>query len=173
MSVITEEEQLIAQSTVAKNVRRVIGTGIDFPFRFTVSGKIGSIVESNAGERINDSIHIILSTRIGERPFNPEFGSRLQELVFEPNDAILHKLLHFYTVDALNRWEKRIEILSVTMMDSYNNDGNMVGIIITYRIRNSHIKGSYVYPFAKDGMPSSSLYTGVEARRMMTPGALE
>lgn len=172
MSSISEQEQLVANTTVSMNLLDLIGNGIDFPLAFTTSRKVGSIKESNAGKRINDSIHIILETRIGERVFNPEFGSRLPELVFEPNDPILHRLLHLYTVEALNRWEKRIEITQVVLLDNLE-DRNQIGISISYRIRNSHIQGSYVYPFVFGGMPTSDLYTGIESRRLMEHGALE
>lgn len=167
---ISEEEQLIAKHTVATNLLEIIGQGIAFPFQFTSNKQVGVIRQSNAGERINDSIHIILSTRIGERPFNPEFGSRLPELVFEPNDAILARLLVFYTGEALKRWERRIEVLRVVILENYEDDRNQVGVQVEYTIRNSHIRGSYVYPFVREGMPTGDLYTGVEARRMSTSG---
>jgi phage baseplate assembly protein W len=168
---VTEAERRANQS-VAKNLREVIGQGIDFPFRFISGAKVGSIEQSNAGERINDSIHLILSTRPGERTFNPEFGSRLPLLVFEPNDATLQNLLRFYTADALKRWEKRIEVLNITFIDDYNDDRNTIGISIEYTIRNSHVAGSYVYPFVREGMPTGDLYTGVEVNRMTQKGTI-
>ena len=167
-----DEEQLIVKNTISNNLLEVIGTGIDFPFRYDTGSGVGTLVSSNAGERIRDSIHVVLSTRIGERMFNPEFGSRLPELVFEPNDDILKNLLRIYTVDALRRWEKRVEILTVTMLDGYNDDRNIIGINIEYTIRNSHIKGSYVFPFVKEGMPTGDLYTGGEQRRMISTGSV-
>jgi len=160
---ISEEEQLIARETLGTNLREIIGQDIDFPLRFTDANQIGTIPFSDAGERINDSIHIILSTRTGERPFNPEFGSLLPKLVFEQNDGVLHRLLMFHTGDALRRWEPRIEVMSVTILDDMNQDRNEVGVYIQYRIRNSHIKGSYVYPFEREGADTGSLYTGVGA----------
>ena len=167
-----DEQELIVKNTIDQNLLEIIGTGIDFPFRY-VSGKtIGRIVSSNAGERIKDSIHLILSTRPGERMFNPEFGSRLPDLVFEPNDDILKQLLRIYTVDALRRWERRIEIVDIVFLDNYNNDRNMIGISITYNIRNSHIRGSYVYPFVRDGMATGDLYTGSEQARFNTQGTV-
>lgn len=167
MPVIPDEEQLIVQNTVATNLNTVIGAGIDFPFHYIAGNMIGT---SGAGERIKDSIQLILSTRIGERMFNPEFGSRLPELVFEPNDTLLQNLLTFYTAEAINRWEKRIELTRVTLIDNYDDDKNVIGISMEYNIRNSHIKGSYVYPFVRDGMPTSDLYTGVEQRNMFSQG---
>jgi phage baseplate assembly protein W len=151
------------EETLRRNILKIIGQGIDFPFQMT-SEK--TVKLSNAMERINDSIHIILATRIGERMFNPEFGSRLPELVFEPNDLILQRLLKLYTAEALRRWEKRIQITTIQIQPNLNDNENSVGIIIEYAIRNSHIRGSYVYPFVRGGMPTGDLYTGEEAQRM-------
>jgi len=166
-----DEETLIVQNTVATNLLEVVGTGIAFPLNFTGEHTLGTFKASNAGDRIQQAIHIILATRIGERPFNPEFGSRLTELVFEQNDAILERLLVFYTAEALRRWEKRIEILGVTIINDYNDDRNTIGVHIQYTIRNSHIQGSFVYPFVREGMETGNLYTGVEATRMLNRGS--
>ncbi len=168
---VSDEEQLIVKNSVAANLLEVIGQGIDFPLRFTNSAQIGTVERSNAGERIKDSIHLILATRIGERVMNPEFGSRLEELVFEPNDEILQRLLAFYTAEAIKRWEKRVELVRVTILDDLK-DQNTVGIYIQYTIRNSHMQGSYVYPFVREGMLTGGQYTGVEARRMLHPGSV-
>jgi len=166
---ISEEDkrQLAIEQTVYTNLTEIIGNGINFPMEFTTSKKIGTIKESNAGERISDSIHLILATRIGERPFNPEFGSRLPELVFEPLDGALKELLRHYTVDALARWEKRIKIEQVVLTENYESNPNAVGISIYYAIRNSHIKGSYVYPFVLGGMATTAQYTGSESNKML------
>lgn len=171
--VVLLNEEHIAETTLKQNLLELIGQGIDFPFAFTTEGKVGTIGSSNAGERISDSIHLILSTRPGERLFNPEFGSRLHELVFEPNDVVLSRLLKVYTVEALRRWEKRIEILNVTTVNTPEDDGNAIGVVIYYRIRNTHIQGSYVFPFVKDPMPSGDLYTGVEMSRFTRHGSIE
>lgn len=56
------------------------------------------------------SIILILGTQIGTRIMRPEFGSRIPELVFEPNDEVLEALANRYTVDAINRWEPRANI---------------------------------------------------------------
>jgi phage baseplate assembly protein W len=167
-----DPEQQLAQQTVATNLLEIIGQGIDFPLSFTNSRQVGTIQQSNAGERINDSIHLILATRIGERLMNPEFGSRLPELVFEPNDAVLQRLLVFYTAEALKRWEKRIEVLRVVVLNDIDDDRNQIGVQIEYTIRNTHMRGSYVYPFVREAMPTGDLYTGIEAHRMRTAGTV-
>jgi phage baseplate assembly protein W len=166
------EAEVRANQSVERNLREIIGQGIDFPYRYVQGGKVNSIQTSNAGERIKDSIHLILSTGIGERMFNPEFGSRLPQLVFEPNDLELKGVLKFYTAQALARWEKRIEIGNISFMDDYRDDNNTIGIRIEYTIRNSHIRGSYVYPFSLGGMATGDQYTGVEISNMSNPATV-
>jgi phage baseplate assembly protein W len=158
-----DEEQLIVRNTISNSMADVIGKGISFPLRYAPGN---TLTMSSAGNRIRESIHLILSTRIGERMFNPEFGSRLPELVFEPNDVLLQNLLNFYTVEALKRWEKRIELTRVSLILNYDNNPHLIGVHIEYNIRNSHINGSYVYPFVREGMPSGDLYTGSEQKNL-------
>lgn len=165
-----DKEQLVAKNSLGSSLQNVTGQGIDFPFRFTKSKQVGVIATSNAGERIKDSIHLILATGIGERLFNPEFGSRLPELVFEPSDEVLYRLLVIYTANALSRWEKRIKVESINLVKNLDGDYSRIGIEITYTIRNSHIRGSYVYPFVREGMSTDDLYTGTESHRMRNQG---
>ena len=166
------EAEIRANQSVARNLREIVGQGINFPLRYSQGGKINSIETSSAGERISDSIHLILSTAIGERPFNPEFGSRLPQLVFEPNDLTLKSVLRFYTAEAIARWEKRVDIQNVSFLDDYKDDNNSIGIRIEYSIRGSHIQGSYVYPFSLSGMPTGGQYTGGEIHNMNNPATV-
>ena len=53
-------------------------------------------------------MHIILGTRIGERPMLRRFGSRLASLVHEPNNAVLGDVLARNSQEALIQWEPRI-----------------------------------------------------------------
>lgn len=160
------EAEIRANQSVTTNLNEIIGQGINFPYRYAQGGKVSSVQTSNAGARIHQSIHLILSTAIGERLWNLEFGSRLPQLVFEPNDLQLQGTLRFYTADALSRWEKRIEIVSIDFLQDYEDDSNTIGIRIAYVIRNSHVAGSYVYPFSLGGMPTSAQYTGREISNM-------
>lgn len=98
-------------------------------------------------DKIQDSIYNILSTKVGERLFLPEFGSRLHMLVFEPNNAIFADLADFYIRDALGKWEKRIQVTDVSVLTE--QEGNIVPIEISYQITNSNIYDTYVFPFNK------------------------
>ena len=129
-----------------------LGKGIEHPFGFGAAG--GVVVSEGAGpehDHIHESIWQILSTRPGERFFLPEFGSRLPELVFQPNDVVFRALARQYIVDAVRRWEKRVVIEGVEFSDDpLVTDRNVALIKLTYRIIGMQVRGNLVYPFARE-----------------------
>ena len=127
-----------------------LGKGLKYPFRFqSVSGGTEvSAAMSREHEHIRESILQILGTRPGERFMNPEFGSRLNILVFEQNDDVLKGLIRHYVIEAIKRWDKRVVITGVSFEDSYSNiDSNVLQVRISYRIILSQVEGNLVYPF--------------------------
>jgi hypothetical protein len=129
-----------------------LGKGTRHPFGFTASGGVG--VSEGAGPQhahIHESIEQILSTRPGERFMLPEFGSRLPELVFQPNDVIFRALARQFIVDAIRRWEKRVAIEQVEFSEDPSvTDRNIALIKLTYRIIRSQVRGNLVYPFVRE-----------------------
>lgn len=127
-----------------------LGKGLKYPFRFqSVSGGTEvSAATSREHDHIRESILQILGTRPGERLMNPEFGSRLHDLVFEQNDEVLKGLIRHYLIDAIKRWEKRVVITGVSFAGvAKNTDQNMLFIHISYRLIRSQEEGNLVYPF--------------------------
>lgn len=137
----------------------IIGKGISFPIKFS-EGKKDQLLDIATGvDVINQSIRLILGTRIGERYNNNEFGSNINDLIFEPNDLILKDLLYYSIVSALQRWEKRITILDINF-DEQNE--HLIHIVINYKINSTHTVGSYVYPFVRNAMPMSEVIQGTK-----------
>lgn len=128
----------------------IAGSGLSLSKTFKQNFRDGKgITNVISGEdKINESIYTILSTRVGERFFLPEFGSRLHLVIFEQNKFVAHDLISIYIKEALGNWEKRIVVEDVSLGSNWE-DSNTVPIHITYRIANSNIMGSYVYPFNK------------------------
>lgn len=105
----------------------------------------GGLQLSNSYRNLEESIVIILSTRLGERVYRPDFGSRLHELVFAPlNDDIL-LLAQIYAREAIQKWEPRVTVEAVTATPT--PDAASLNITVNYRIRESHHRRSLVYPF--------------------------
>lgn len=128
-----------------------LGKGLQFPFAFqrrSGGAQISTATSANHAH-IHESIRQILGTRKGERLMLPEFGSRLHELVFEPNDSLLYGLLRHEVIDAMEEWEPRIIITNVDCGPD-ETDGHLVLIRINYRLISSQVEGNLVYPFYRE-----------------------
>ena len=119
-----------------------IGRGIGFPLTTNVQGNLQLSAEAR---NLEESIHLILRTSLGERVYRPDFGSRLSELVFAPLNTQTLLLLRLYVEEALEAWEPRIELDEI-LTDPDPVRGR-VDITITYHPTNSHDSRSLVYPF--------------------------
>src|SRR3954468_14215419 len=96
--------------------------------------------------KIQESILIILGTARGERVMRPDFGSRLRELVFAPLNSTTTALASHYVVEALTKWEPRVDVLSVRTVPRGTLDG-VLDISIDYRVRATNSEFNLVYPF--------------------------
>ncbi len=128
-----------------------LGKGLRFPFAFqrrSGGAQISTATSSNHAH-IHESIRQILGTRKGERLMRPDFGTRLHELVFEPNDSLLYGLLRHEVIEALEEWEPRVIITDVSCAAD-GADGHMVLVRIDYRLISSQVEGNLVYPFYRE-----------------------
>ena len=94
-----------------------------------VTNDIGKITNVSA---ITNAMRNILTTRLGERPFEPDYGSRIYDSLFELVDTISLDLLASAAREALEFWEPRIEILNVS--PESNPDRNEVQLTIEFYI---------------------------------------
>lgn len=76
-------------------------------------GREGYWPRRNSKALRQSSITMILGTVPGERVGEPEFGSRLHELVFEPADETTVRLAKKYTAEAIARWDPNVEVVAV------------------------------------------------------------
>lgn len=143
----------------AEQKNAISGTGIAYPLQFSVNGQTELLSLTVGSPLINQSIHTILATRIGERYNNVEFGSRIPELVFEPYDNITKDLAYYYSSQALQRWEKRISVTGIRFVIDNTNDA-FLGIWIGYTELETGNTGSYVFPFVTGGEDMNQLNVG-------------
>ena len=135
---------------------KIIGTGLASPITFDDLHTDRLFTMAEGLSVINQSIHTILETRKGERYNNPNFGSDVTRRAFEPNDYVLKTTLKYDVTEALDRWEKRITLDDVSVLN-YEDDPripeDLILIIVSFTVNSTHQQGSYVYPFALSGMP--------------------
>lgn len=70
--------------------------------------------EKSDVELIFDSVRTIVMTELGERLLEPEFGSRVRELIFEPLDPVFEAKTHEYLTRAVRQYEPRCRVSGVS-----------------------------------------------------------
>jgi phage baseplate assembly protein W len=119
-----------------------LGRGISFPLKINVQGEL----KTDSGDRnLEASIATILDTKLGERVYRSNFGSRLSELTFAPMNPQTILLARIYVEEALNRWEPRIKVIGVYAEPDPTK--GRLDLKILYQIKDSYDKRSLVYPF--------------------------
>lgn len=120
-----------------------LGRGFAFPMGTTAQG---GLAVSDYEKNIEQSILLILGTAPGERVMRPDFGCRIHDYVFQPNNATTASLVAYHTREAVLKWEPRVDEMAVEAYPDPSRENVMV-VEIRYRvIRTNHIK-NMVYPF--------------------------
>ena len=127
--------------------REFLGQGLAFPLQINQQG---GLALARGQTDIEQAIQIILGTIPGERIMRPEFGSRIHELVFAPDNASTRRLAAYYVEEALGRWEPRVNVVEVNCASDPNRPGVLM-IEIQYQIKDSYDERSIVYPFFLQG----------------------
>ena len=78
------------------------------------------------------SVRNIVMTLPGEKFFNPPFGSRISESLFENIDDITATVIIDEIRESIDNYEPRVDLLDVQAFPDYDN--NSFDVIITYEI---------------------------------------
>jgi phage baseplate assembly protein W len=112
-----------------------LGRGWAFPFR--VDPSTGAVATSAHEDNIRESMTLILGTRPGERQMLPEFGCRIHELMYTPNSQANAGLVAYHVRAALERWEQRIDVLSV---EAVPDRSGKLSVSVRYQIKSTRLE---------------------------------
>ena len=121
----------------------VLGTGWAFPPRVDTRGRIALARQERD---VEEAIRMILLTPKGQRVMRPDFGCRIHDLAFAPNNATLTGLATYYIEEALEMWEPRIQVEEVSPRVDHDNPERLL-IDISYRLKATADRRSLVFPF--------------------------
>lgn len=124
-----------------------LGKGWAFPPSFIKEAKQVRIAEGVAD--IQQSLHILLSTPTGYRVMRRDFGCDITLSIFESLDENRKTLLTDMIREAILRNEARIDLESVHLDDSRQNQG-VVLIEINYTVRGTNSRFNQVFPFYQE-----------------------
>ena len=123
--------------------KNFLGRGVRFPVSLDARGNLAL---SELEENIEESIQIVLGTALGERVMRPDFGCKIHDYVFHPNNASTASLVSYYVREALVKWEPRIEDIAVQAAPDSSRE-NVMAVAVTYRVRRTNNLRNLVYPF--------------------------
>ena len=90
---------------------------------------VSSVNNDNA---IKQAIKNLVLTVPGEKPFQPNKGSRVNSLLFEPLDPFTADAVKEEIINTINQYEPRVELENVTVKPLPAN--NKFEVVITFRI---------------------------------------
>jgi uncharacterized protein len=120
-----------------------LGRGWRFPILPDASGRLGYI-EGDAN--VEQSMHILLMTQLGERVMRSDFGTQAPRLVFSPGSTQYLRLLETTIQEAVVNWEPRVDVNSV-LAEADPTDAFKVTVSISYTVRQTNTSTNIVYPY--------------------------
>ena len=103
-------------------VQRASKSFKDVSMSFKVSPLTYDLIANKNETAIARSIRNLILTTPGERPFNPELGSQVSRLLFEPIDDITTQALKEQIENTVNNFEPRVRLRQVVVKPNYDAD---------------------------------------------------
>src|SRR5690348_14774516 len=124
-----------------------LGTGWAFPVQFDVDAATVDMVSDY--KDIEESLDILLSTSLGERVMQPDYGCNLNDYMFESLSSTLIGIIKQKVTNAILYYEPRIvaEKVDVTADDSFDLIEGKFTISVEYSIPQTNSRFNYVYDY--------------------------
>ncbi|MFT3947205.1 MAG: GPW/gp25 family protein [Agriterribacter sp.] len=124
-----------------------LGTGWKFPPEF--NNQTGNVEMVSDYEDIKESLDILLSTSLGERRMQPDYGCNLNDYMFEALNSTLIGTIKQKVSNAILYYEPRIvaENIDVTPDDSVDLIEGKFIISVEYYIPQTNSRFNYVYDY--------------------------
>lgn len=94
----------------------------------------GRMAFASDDDSVREVIRNILLTRAGERLMRPTFGAGLLEFVHQPNNETTRNLMANLVRKAIEQWETRVRVDSVSVLAD-STSVSKVQVIIRYQMR--------------------------------------
>lgn len=114
--------------------------GVIFPILLSS----GRHILTEGADLIKASIKIVLAWPLRTRYFNGEFGSRIEEAIENQNDDVLMTIMRRFVIDSIEKWEKRIELISIEMS---RPESHKLSVNLVYKIKELDIQDTLFYEF--------------------------
>ena len=124
-----------------------LGRGWSFPPNFNVQTQTVDMTEKN--DDIQRSLHILLTTSVGERVMEPKYGCNMEDLLFESLDTSTKTIIKDKILTAILYFESRITVNSIEINTQDELEGKLL-IEIDYVVNATNSRLNFVFPFYRN-----------------------
>ena len=103
----------------------------DFNFTFAHNPMSGDLGKKTGANAVKGAMLSIMKTNYNERLFQPQVGSGIRALLFEPMNPITEERLKQEVIDCLKRSEPRATVLGVTVEGQEDKNRYKVSILFS------------------------------------------
>ena len=107
----------------------------DLSFDFTANPQTGDVATVKDAVSVKRGIKNVLLTAPFERLYQPEFGSGIKNILFEPMTPLTEQRLSDACADAIEAWEKRASVINIAVISE--EEYNRYRVAIKFNINNS------------------------------------
>jgi phage baseplate assembly protein W len=105
---------------------------IKFPFKDdTQNGKLLAMNTTTVDD-VRSSLYFFLNTKKGERWYDPDFGTRLHEFLFEKNDSVTANSIKTSLKADVEKYFRNVKIQEIIIDQSEEVNKLTINIIFTY-----------------------------------------
>lgn len=123
-----------------------LGRGWSFPPTFSPS--MGGVVMTEGIDDIYGSLHVLLTTIIGERIMQPRYGCSLHELLFENIDTTFQTYIIDKIETSILYFEPRIRVEQIIFQLDPIGEGRIF-LQVDFTVKSTNSRYNFVFPFYK------------------------
>ena len=121
-----------------------LGRGWSFPPTF--SKQLKEVEMTEKIKDIESSLHVLLTTSIGERVMQPRYGCNMEDLLFESLDTATKTIIIDRIKTAILFFEPRIDAKKIELVTANELEGEIL-VNIEYIIPSTNSRYNFVFPF--------------------------
>jgi phage baseplate assembly protein W len=119
---------------------------IDLDAAFTYNPRTRDVATKTDDNAIRNALRNLIYTKNYERPFQPDLGSQVSNLLFEQLDDFSIALAQRVLTDTIQKYEPRIEVINIQVSGGETND---LFIQIDYKIKNTQSVSTFTTTFTR------------------------
>lgn len=124
--------------------KEIIGTGWAFPPHFDPDRNTTAM--ATGVDDINQSLHILFTTELGERVMQPNYGTAMKSMIFESINEHFKSYMRMVLVRSIALYEARIRPLNIDFIADETLEGRYL-MILDYLIVSNRQRNNFIFPF--------------------------